>query len=193
MTDDSEDEDEDEDERYFDENQVHTEPLSQSPPASPPVTPPEVEKEAETPKASSGSNVPPVNIVAPSPISPATGAAHILPPPSPSPKSSLGQKIPRVFKKRPTLPTMSSTDSNASSIATSTASSPIKSRPTTPGTPGTAKKSKFRGKFKKGSEDYNFNAAHDIIGIVMLDIQGATDLPKLRNSMSAGLSLLARF
>ena len=29
---------------------------------------------------------------------------------------------------------------------------------------------------------YNFNAANDIMGIVMLEIQGAQDLPKLKNS-----------
>lgn len=32
------------------------------------------------------------------------------------------------------------------------------------------------------SADYNFSAANDIVGIVMLEIQGATDLPKLKNS-----------
>lgn len=29
---------------------------------------------------------------------------------------------------------------------------------------------------------YNFSAANDIVGIVMLEIRGATDLPKLKNS-----------
>lgn len=80
---------------------------------------------------------------------------------------------------------MSSTDSSVSSSTPSGLSSPVKSRPTTPATPATpgfAKKSVFKGRFKKSSEDYNFNAAHDITGIVMLDIQGAADLPKLRNS-----------
>lgn len=32
------------------------------------------------------------------------------------------------------------------------------------------------------SADYNFSAANDIVGIVMLEIQGATDLPRLKNS-----------
>ena len=30
--------------------------------------------------------------------------------------------------------------------------------------------------------DFNFSAANDIVGIVMLEIQGATDLPRLKNS-----------
>jgi phosphatidylserine decarboxylase len=30
--------------------------------------------------------------------------------------------------------------------------------------------------------DYNFSAENDIVGIVMLEIQGATDLPRLKNS-----------
>lgn len=30
--------------------------------------------------------------------------------------------------------------------------------------------------------DYNFSAANDIVGIVMLEIQGAADLPRLKNS-----------
>ena len=34
-------------------------------------------------------------------------------------------------------------------------------------------------------KNYNFNAANDIMGIVMLEIQGAHDLPKLKNSTSA--------
>lgn len=32
------------------------------------------------------------------------------------------------------------------------------------------------------SADFNFSAANDIVGIVMLEIQGAADLPRLKNS-----------
>lgn len=46
-----------------------------------------------------------------------------------------------------------------------------------------AKKTKFRKSWATKKVDYNFSAANDIMGIVMLEIQGATDLPRLKNSM----------
>ena len=40
-----------------------------------------------------------------------------------------------------------------------------------------------RPKFKKrGTTGYNLDISHDITGIVMLEIAGAEDLPKFRNS-----------
>lgn len=47
-----------------------------------------------------------------------------------------------------------------------------------------AQKSKFRKSWVAKNKDYNFSAANDIMGIVMLEIQGAKDLPKLKNSAS---------
>lgn len=46
----------------------------------------------------------------------------------------------------------------------------------------TAKKRFKRSWAMSKRPDYNFSAANDIVGIVMLEIQGATDLPKLKNS-----------
>lgn len=44
-------------------------------------------------------------------------------------------------------------------------------------------KKRFKRSWAMGkSADYNFSAANDIVGIVMLEIEGATDLPKLKNS-----------
>ena len=40
----------------------------------------------------------------------------------------------------------------------------------------------FKKKRSKKRSDYNFSAANDIMGIVMLEIKGATDLPRLKNS-----------
>lgn len=47
---------------------------------------------------------------------------------------------------------------------------------------GVFRKSWVAGKKK---EAYNFSAANDILGIVMLEIQSASDLPKLKNSTFA--------
>ncbi|KZP19931.1 hypothetical protein FIBSPDRAFT_932533 [Athelia psychrophila] len=46
------------------------------------------------------------------------------------------------------------------------------------------KKQKKEGKEKKG--DFNFSPENDILGIVMLEIQGATDLPRLKNMTRTG-------
>ena len=43
------------------------------------------------------------------------------------------------------------------------------------------RKSKFRKSWGAKGKDYNFNAANDILGIVMLEIVKANDLPKLKN------------
>lgn len=43
-------------------------------------------------------------------------------------------------------------------------------------------KARFRKSWGPKNRDYNFSASNDIIGIVLLEIKGATDLPKLRNS-----------
>jgi phosphatidylserine decarboxylase len=45
--------------------------------------------------------------------------------------------------------------------------------------PTVEKKRRFRR--KRQGPDYNFSAENDIVGIVMLEIRGASDLPKLKN------------
>jgi phosphatidylserine decarboxylase len=48
---------------------------------------------------------------------------------------------------------------------------------------GTSKKKKFRRSWSNQKKaDYNFSTENDIQGIVMLEIHGATDLPRLKNS-----------
>lgn len=74
--------------------------------------------------------------------------------------------------------------------------------PTTPQTPGTSTKRRFRRSWSASAEPcsapasatsfrkerkktpYSFNSGNDIIGIVMLEIVSASDLPRLRNSES---------
>ena len=60
----------------------------------------------------------------------------------------------------------------------------------TPGSPrsiatqDTKKKNrKFRRARKADGGEYDFNPENDVLGIVMLEIKGANDLPKLSNSM----------
>ena len=175
--------DEDEDDEHDDDEGFPVR-VERSPTRTPaPVT----GTSAATPKAESVT-VPGVNILAPSPIA---GLPPTVVAPVPVSKTSLGAKIPRVFKKRPSLPTAPSTDSGVSSAPSATGTpSPAPSslsRPSTPGTPSavpptSAKRSKFKRKWASRNKDYNLNAAHDILGIVMLEIKGATDLPKLKNS-----------
>ncbi|KAF9236303.1 phosphatidylserine decarboxylase-domain-containing protein [Melanogaster broomeanus] len=53
--------------------------------------------------------------------------------------------------------------------------------------PAPTTKKKFRKSWLANkSAAYNFSAANDIVGIVMLEIQGATDLPKLKNMTRIG-------
>ncbi|KAI6039702.1 phosphatidylserine decarboxylase-domain-containing protein [Pisolithus marmoratus] len=52
----------------------------------------------------------------------------------------------------------------------------------------TGSKMKFSRKSgaPQNNYEYNFSAANDIVGIVMLEVQGATDLPKLKNMTRTG-------
>jgi phosphatidylserine decarboxylase len=74
-------------------------------------------------------------------------------------------------------------DSFDSTLTTdSSASTPIPSGPIT--TQETKeKKRKFRRFRKAGGGEYRFNPENDVLGIVMLEIKGASNLPKLSNSM----------
>jgi phosphatidylserine decarboxylase len=52
----------------------------------------------------------------------------------------------------------------------------------------TAGKKKFRMSWGMKKTDFNFSAANDILGIVMLEVQKAEDLPVLRIVRSAVFS-----
>ena len=57
------------------------------------------------------------------------------------------------------------------------------------------KKKRLRKSWGGKKTDFDFNAANDVVGIVMLEIQGAKDLPRLKNSASLfifSLSFLVR-
>lgn len=54
--------------------------------------------------------------------------------------------------------------------------------PVEPGQKG--KKLKFRRSWSAKKIEYNLSTSNDILGIVMLEINSAEDLPKLKNSLS---------
>ncbi|OBZ66242.1 Phosphatidylserine decarboxylase proenzyme 3 [Grifola frondosa] len=91
-------------------------------------------------------------------------------PPSPS------FNIPKIFPKR---------SSTARSFESSCVVSPTTTSTPIP-RPMSAQKSKFRKSWGTKAKDFNFSAANDIVGIVMLEIRGATDLPKLKNMTRTG-------
>ncbi|GJE89731.1 phosphatidylserine decarboxylase-like protein [Phanerochaete sordida] len=102
------------------------------------------------------------------------------------------------FLRRPSSKRSSSLDSSmvpsALSVSPSTPNLPSGgiTPPLTPPGAVTARPSAAAGKarFRKSwgvkSKDYNFSPSHDIIGIVMLEIEKATDLPKLKNMTRTG-------
>ncbi|KAI0749177.1 phosphatidylserine decarboxylase-domain-containing protein [Daedaleopsis nitida] len=128
---------------------------------------------------------------------------------------SPGFRIPAMFPKRsstsrslsadsvPTLPSPSASPGPSSTATSSTAvsssggltvpssgtSTPVVAAPGGSARPPmTQQKSKFRKSWVAGAKGkgYNFNAANDILGIVLLEIQGAKDLPKLKNITRTG-------
>ncbi|KAL4245597.1 Phosphatidylserine decarboxylase proenzyme 2 [Abortiporus biennis] len=131
----------------------------------------------------------PINAVT-SPTTPTAASMVKTPvttkPPSPS------FSIPKIFPRRGATrsASMDSTNGTSSTLTAST-STPSTSLPpsgtsTPTPRPPTAQKTKFRKSWGPKNRDYNFSAANDIMGIVMLEIQGATDLPKLRNMTRLG-------
>ncbi|OSC96707.1 hypothetical protein PYCCODRAFT_1472429 [Trametes coccinea BRFM310] len=129
------------------------------------------------------------------PVTP-TPASVVKTPKPPSP----GFSIPKMFPKRGSTSRSLSFDSSTT-MAAAAASSPSATAASstsalTPSPSGgvtplarpqvTAQKSKFRKSWGVKPKEFNFNAANDILGIVMLEIQGARDLPKLKNMTRMG-------
>ena len=107
------------------------------------------------------------------------------------------KNIPRIFPRRSNSARPQLESPKTPSASPSRASPPHSPSPaaSSPGTgtatptlasprPSVSSRAKFRKSWGGGSKktDYNFSAANDIIGIVMLEIQSAADLPRLKNS-----------
>jgi phosphatidylserine decarboxylase len=98
--------------------------------------------------------------------------------PTPPPKSVGG--IAKFFPKRVQSQRMDSSDSTLttdSSVSVSSPQRPIAAQD------AKEKKRRFRKSRKAGGGEYLLNPENDVLGIVMLEIKGAKDLPKLSNSM----------
>lgn len=86
-------------------------------------------------------------------------------------------------------PSFSRQDSAASSQTANTldvsGTTTPKSRPRAPSKPIDKKKTQKPKKGEGNDEDYVLGAGDDIQGIVMIEVAGAADLPKLKNSKLA--------
>lgn len=92
---------------------------------------------------------------------------------------SPGINISKILR-RPTPSRSASHDPNSTTAAPIPAAPPSHQRTTSGGQPI---KKKFRGSWSsQPKKDYNFSTQNDIQGIVMLEIQNAVDLPRLKNS-----------
>lgn len=128
-----------------------------------------------------------------------TGAGTSTPPsvktPTPS-RPGTFKNIPRIFPRRSNSARPQLESPKTPSASPSRASPPHSPSPavSSPGTgtatptlasprPGVSSRAKFRKSWGGSKKtDYNFSAANDILGIVMLEIQSAVDLPRLKNS-----------
>jgi phosphatidylserine decarboxylase len=91
--------------------------------------------------------------------------------------------IPKILTRRPVLVQRTSTPSDTSPSPQSQSTST--SRQSSLATPMPGKRKKIPGPWHgQKSDTFEFEADNDIVGIVMLEIHSATDLPRLPNSKS---------
>jgi phosphatidylserine decarboxylase len=111
----------------------------------------------------------------------ALGAAKTpisLKPPSPS------GLIPKIFPKRSSSASGGESTSAPGGAVSSPASGVAAPPPSSSSSMSTTGKKKRFRHWSSKKADYNFSADNDILGIVILEVQGATDLPRLSNSKS---------
>jgi phosphatidylserine decarboxylase len=132
--------------------------------------------------------------------------AHIGLPPAPKPKSS-DDKVPKTAGLLGTKTPVAKTPGRQTSLpGYFDEESGAGTEPSIPGTPGTGlmtpsgsrvkipgfKRNKSRAPSKKSNrKDFNFDvgSAADVQGIVVMEIQSASDLPKLKNGKSSSSTL----
>lgn len=91
--------------------------------------------------------------------------------------------IPKILTRRPVRRTGTPSDTSSSPQSQSTSSSRQSSLPT----PAPGKRRKIPGPWNgQTSGGFELEADNDVMGIVMLEIHSATDLPRLRNSKLFG-------
>ncbi|OAX36809.1 hypothetical protein K503DRAFT_276257 [Rhizopogon vinicolor AM-OR11-026] len=155
---------------------------------------PEIARLADTPQPEEREPEPDVTIPLTTPIIIHTVA-------TPTTSTAARSRLPKLFPRRPNLLPSPSYDAHApphtdsmhrrSSSASAIIPSPIS--PSGPPSPASAPATKklFRKSWSSKNADYNFSTAHsnDIVGIVMLEIQGASDLPRLKNITRTGFDM----
>lgn len=134
------------------------------------------------------------------PLPPVPTTTTTTTPPMPTTTSASKSRLPKLFPRRPNLLTSPSYDTNAPNTdrlhRRSLSLGAIVPLPT-PVSPGPSsavcqtQKKRFRKSWSSKKIDYNFSTANsnDIVGIVMLEIQGATDLPRLKNMTRTGFDM----
>jgi phosphatidylserine decarboxylase len=161
-------------------------------PISPLAFPDTTEQQQQPPLQLSQLKPPPPRLDLPaSPSTPTPGALTKTPVPI---KSGVPGFIPKIFPRRhPFAPSVEAkasppTTPGAESFATLSPHTPTPTMATQQRSaslspePTGVKKRPFKKKWSSKKPDYNFSAENDIVGIVMLEIRGASDLPKLKNS-----------
>ncbi|RXW20222.1 hypothetical protein EST38_g5632 [Candolleomyces aberdarensis] len=169
-SDSEDDEDDDEDETFVDALESEPITLSSSP------RPEDGFKSPDTPTPGN---------TAPTPTAAATPQLT-----APTPKLSTGfipkMKFPRKLSSRSSS-TPTSTSSSSSTPGTPLAASPLPTPILEAAPTGEKKSRKASGtKKSKSGAEYQFEGGNDIVGIVMLEIQSAEDLPRLSNMTRTG-------
>jgi phosphatidylserine decarboxylase len=110
-------------------------------------------------------------------LTPTPSPTAASPPPTQQGRHFL-PSIPKILTRRPVRRTGTPSDTSSSPQSQSTSTS----RSSLP-TPAPGKRKKIPGPWHgQTSGDFELEADNDIMGIVMLEIHSATDLPRLRNS-----------
>ncbi|KAK7682588.1 hypothetical protein QCA50_014388 [Cerrena zonata] len=120
-----------------------------------------------------------------SPLTP-TPASQVKTPTGPKPPSPFS--IPKLFPRKASSTRSSSIDSTMAAVNNipSAPPSPLPQSVSTPVTAAPEKRKRMRRRRKGGDDGYHFNTENDILGIVMLEVRGAKDLPKIRNLTRIG-------
>lgn len=166
-SDSEDDEEDDEDETFVDALDIEPIPLSSSP---------RTEEGLKSPDTPTPASVVPTPRVATTP--------QLAPP---TPKSSTGfipkMKFPRKLSSRSNTSSTTASTSSSSTAATP-GISPLPTPASETAAPLGEKKSRKASGAKKtkSKAGYQFEGGNDIVGIVMLEIQSAEDLPRLKNS-----------
>ncbi len=126
--------------------------------------------------------IPPVTWLLHLHLHPQQSYPQVAPPQAPVPAPSTPSSFKLApFKKAIKRPSFTSRASSTSTTTTTDTSSTTPASGTTTPTPDKKKRPKFKRGRREKSSEYNFDTSNDMLGIVLLEIVGAENLPKLKN------------